>query len=144
MLRMELLMHYTMEKDQVQRNSCQENACLHTINQRYCEAGDGMMNDYQKRLPSIGHGYASMPHSFKHGYGNPFRQQRLMAMQQQRLYVFPCHWHQKEGRKHFVFCFFLRKKMKKFSSIETFFNTLPSSWYLPSLLEMKMMFIFLR
>lgn len=39
-----------------------------------------MMNDYQKRLPSIGHGYASMPHSFKHGYGNPFRQQRLMAM----------------------------------------------------------------
>ncbi|MDO3661472.1 hypothetical protein [Bacillus sp. C28GYM-DRY-1] len=52
-----------------------------------------MMNDYQKRLPSIGHGYASMPHSFKHGYGNPFRQQRLMAIQQHRLYVFPYHWH---------------------------------------------------
>ncbi|MCC2928333.1 hypothetical protein P9E03_12545 [Bacillus mojavensis] len=52
-----------------------------------------MMNFQQKRLPSIGHGYASMPHSFKHGYGNPFRQQRLAATQQQRLYMFPYHWH---------------------------------------------------
>ncbi|PRP52747.1 hypothetical protein C7B63_02030 [Bacillus halotolerans] len=59
----------------------------------YVRAGDGMMNFQQKRLPSIGHGYASMPHSFKHGYGNPFRQQRLAAMQQQRLYMFPYHWH---------------------------------------------------
>ncbi|KAF1343003.1 hypothetical protein ABP1_3779 [Bacillus subtilis] len=48
------------------------------------------------------------------------------------------------GQKTFCFLLFLRKKMKKFSSVETFFNPLPSSWYLPSLLEMKMMFIFLR
>lgn len=48
------------------------------------------------------------------------------------------------GQKTLCFLLFFRKKMKKFSSIETFFNTLPSSWYLPSLLEMKMMFIFLR
>ncbi|KIN28954.1 hypothetical protein B4073_2693 [Bacillus subtilis] len=48
------------------------------------------------------------------------------------------------GQKTLCFLLFLRKKMKKFSSVETFFNTLPSSWYLPSLLEIKMMFIFLR
>ncbi|MBR0005409.1 hypothetical protein FE206_16055 [Bacillus subtilis] len=48
------------------------------------------------------------------------------------------------GQKTLCFLLFFRKKMKKFSSIETFFNTLPSSWYLPSLLEMKMMFIFFK
>ncbi|KYC80887.1 hypothetical protein CHCC14809_0392 [Bacillus licheniformis] len=29
------------------------------------------------RMPFIGHGYTSMPHSFKHGYGNPYRRQRM-------------------------------------------------------------------
>ncbi|BAI86196.1 hypothetical protein BSMD_014290 [Bacillus subtilis Miyagi-4] len=41
----------------------------------------------------------------------------------------------RERAENILFSAFLRKKMKKFSSIETFFNTLPSSWYLPSLLE---------
>ncbi|AIK45815.1 hypothetical protein [Bacillus atrophaeus] len=51
------------------------------------------MNNNQKRMPSIGHGYASIPHSFKHGYGNPYRRQRLAAMQQQRMYISPYYWY---------------------------------------------------
>ncbi|AFI29232.1 hypothetical protein MY9_2699 [Bacillus sp. JS] len=44
--------------------------------------------------------------------------------------------------ENILFSAFFAGKMKKFSSIETFLDTLPSSWYLPSLLEKKMMFIF--
>ncbi|NPC93458.1 hypothetical protein HOO54_14745 [Bacillus sp. WMMC1349] len=34
-----------------------------------------MMKDH--RMSFIGHGYSSMPHSFKHGYGNPYRRRRI-------------------------------------------------------------------
>ncbi|MCC9022214.1 hypothetical protein [Bacillus nakamurai] len=51
------------------------------------------MQGDQNRLPSIGHGYASMPHSFKHGYGNPYRRQRMAAISWQRRYISPYYWY---------------------------------------------------
>ncbi|MBU8684476.1 hypothetical protein HAU45_04060 [Bacillus licheniformis] len=58
------------------------------------QAIQGMqVNSMQKngRMPFIGHGYTSMPHSFKHGYGNPYRRQR-MEMARQFGY-WPHYWY---------------------------------------------------
>ncbi|MED1097522.1 hypothetical protein ABES25_09110 [Bacillus gobiensis] len=48
-------------------------------------------NGPNKRIASIGHGYASMPHSFKHGYGNPYRLKRLQAIE--RANIIPPYWY---------------------------------------------------
>lgn len=50
------------------------------------------MQGGQNRIPSIGHGYASMPHSFKHGYGNPYRRQRMAALSRQTSCRKTKHW----------------------------------------------------
>ncbi|UUI51644.1 hypothetical protein [Bacillus velezensis] len=51
------------------------------------------MQGGQNRIPTIGHGYASMPHSFKHGYGNPYRRQRMAALSRQTRYIAPYYWY---------------------------------------------------
>ncbi|CAM5305278.1 hypothetical protein ACTHOS_01970 [Bacillus safensis] len=46
------------------------------------------------RFPSVGHGYASIPHSLKHGYGNPYRMQREQEeMLRRYMYQYRTYWY---------------------------------------------------